>query len=936
MEFKKLFLITLILCLFIIPITVNAETVTGTLTGSNITQKQESTASTGALTWISAITINEIQYSTGLVSLICFTSGVDTYDAGAPNGATTPVTVRMASGDIIGTGTLGFQRLFNGGGAEQTGYVWIYFNSWNITGRTGDPPLFLNYTRSALYNITTHYVGGTGLPSTLGLPIISTGYPIGYSGTHLATYLFDFSNSYIVNKPAELGINGTIIKGNNNSRVWVIDGDSNIVKANENTVNSNQYSFTVNSQTIKLSIQDSSLNWYNTSVLFTNTTSPTPTPTPTTTPPSIRTYYNATFYIKNGNNNTAVSNAYVQLSINPSSSSNPQIQGYTDGSGIIHFNLVEVHPNQKLEVWKSGFQYASFVINAQYDSTWIMYIYPDVGGIPSQPPTFNLTIQVKDSQGNTPVNSAYVSAGDSIAGTPIQAQYTNASGYVVFQNFPTTAYINGQISKSGYISRYWDIGYLPTEPNIALIEYIQPTGIVITPTITPVQFDTWSLTASPNSINAGSSVALSATCSNASKQVYPTAQMALWYMVTPVGSPLNPKLIGEYKYNTSRSYWDFRIDENKQWDVTGTSYNPMKLNDIPTITGTYTYIIIVEGAGLATQTQIGSASTTVLVSGGLGGSLTMELSASDIYIHHLQDFDLVLTNKVTGSVVEYDNVYDHIDVPLTRGTPMNLAGHKEGYINNSIDFTVPLDPSITDGSYGAVVFVKLTPENVITTGNTSVTVYVSDKETFFPIPNVAVYMTGYSAPKFSGTSGESVTFVVPQNTTFTATGIKDGYCSATQTKNTSSNIYLMVDLYLKYGSCIGVTPTHTPIPNATGTPTPKITPIHMGNQTITTCNRNITLFSSNVSYVDRGLNEVACAGFNDENQQKLALACFIIIVFGLIFGKVAGGAGILAGVGIGVIIAIAAGVLDAWIFFAFIIIAALLIGAKIFLSSGDQ
>jgi hypothetical protein len=138
-----------------------------------------------------------------------------------------------------------------------------------------------------------------------------------------------------------------------------------------------------------------------------------------------------------------------------------------------------------------------------------------------------------------------------------------------------------------------------------------------------------------------------------------------------------------------------------------------------------------------------------------------------------------------------------------------------------------------------------------------------------------------------------------------------------------------MDLYMKFGSCVGVTPTHTPIPNATAIIS---TPTMVGgygqlNGTATVCNRSFTEIS-----LAGFKNLLACNGITDLLSQNLAMAMCIMLFAGLILGKVAKGIGVLAGVVAGAVISMAAGLLPFWIIIVLIILAGLIFAVKIFWS----
>ena len=143
---------------------------------------------------------------------------------------------------------------------------------------------------------------------------------------------------------------------------------------------------------------------------------------------------------------------------------------------------------------------------------------------------------------------------------------------------------------------------------------------------------------------------------------------------------------------------------------------------------------------------------------------------------------------------------------------------------------------------------------------------------------------------------------------------------------------MYVALYMKYGACLGVTPTHTPIPNAT----PFITiPTPIGgygqiNGTATICNNNLP---TNASLIDRYIkNPIACAGITDLISQNLLLAVLIIFICAIIAAKFAGAIGFAIGAVLGAIVAMVLGLIPFWIIIVLVLISIAILSIKIFFS----
>ena len=388
-------------------------------------------------------------------------------------------------------------------------------------------------------------------------------------------------------------------------------------------------------------------------------------------------------------------------------------------------------------------------------------------------------------------------------------------------------------------------------------------------------------------------------------------------------------IIGIFLKNLTGSVWGFKPNMSAPYDYT--AQNPVLFTVKPTMSGIYTYTV---GIAKNNSESLGSATVNLPINsiGIIQTNLVMTLSAGDgSTTSHLMNYTLILTEVIGGISHTYDVNYD-IEVNLQRGKVFTLTGQKIGYVDNTITFTVPLNQNINYGDLGSFISVPLFPTGAISAGNTTVTVHVDDKETYYPLPNVQISMSGVLIPKFTGIEGESVSFILPQNTQFTVTGVKSGYCTVSETKNTSTNDYMYVALYMKYGACLGITPTHTPIPNAT----PFITiPTPIGgygqiNGTATICNNNLP---TNASFIDRYIkNPIACAGITDLISQNLLLAVLIIFICAIIAAKFAGAIGFAIGAVLGAIVAMVLGLIPFWIIIVLVLISIAILSIKIFFS----
>jgi hypothetical protein len=185
--------------------------------------------------------------------------------------------------------------------------------------------------------------------------------------------------------------------------------------------------------------------------------------------------------------------------------------------------------------------------------------------------------------------------------------------------------------------------------------------------------------------------------------------------------------------------------------------------------------------------------------------------------------------------------------------------------------------------------------------------------------------------KFTGSQGESASFIGAYNHTYVFQASKDGYCGVSGVVNTNTSATKYLDLYLKYGACAGVTPTHTPIPNSTITPT--LTMIG-GYGNISGNATRCGVLPQNATPIDNIKNAVACLGITDVLGQNLVLALIIMLLIGFIAASKAGAIGFIIGVIIGALIATAMGLLAIWFIVLIVLCAIAVLALKIFVSSG--
>lgn len=929
---KKRILFILVLCLFLFIPIVNAETQSGNFNVDGTVQIAYPTTS-DALNGNNDFHMyaKGIQYTAGTQTVVDWTNEVMSFTGGAPDSASTSFTGKWNNaGNVRFAGSMGYQRLFNALGVEQPGYTWIWFSQYDVTGLTGDGEITLTFNNSQVYDQNINALKNNNNWMTNGNLAFSRSGGITMAGNYTSIKSTTFKNDWIAVKPSGIGITGNITKTVGGtaygSKTYILNGLGTPITS-ESTVNTNNYNFSVPSQTtgIIIALQDAYFNWHNTSVLF-YTATPTPTPTPYGTGT-----YNATFTVKNASSSLAISQAFVEIE---DLSTKSVFSGYTDSNGQITISYGYAGVQNEFRAWKTGYQYVNWIFTPTggSDFTKTIYMYPEIGSNPSTPATVNITMYVKAQNGNTPISGAYVALKDDSYGTSKQAQYTNASGVAYFPNFPVSAFIDLEISKSGYVPLTEYFGFTPSS-DFGMTKYLTTTGgITPTPTPTPVTYDTLGLTATPDTISLGQTVSLTGTSSNATRLTYAGGLRRTVFMVNKHAQayPFDFQEIGMFE-NVNATYWKFRSSYSSAWGVPSTA-SPLTMTNVPDTTGTYTYAFIGYETIAGGSGAIATAGTDdVTVNGGSGaGSLIMNLFAYDgSNTNHLSNYQMNITDDNSGVVSELGNVSYEIARSLPRGSSYTLRASKENYEYGSKTFIVPISPDIENGDFGTYIGVPLFPEGTLSAGNTTVTVHVDDIETYYPLGNVQVVMSYDGSTKYTGSSGESVYWIIPQNTPYTVKAIKSGYCSVTESKNTGTNDYQYVPLFMKYGACQGATPTPTP----TITPTVTVTPIGgWGNTTggAIVCNQ----LPEDATFVDILKNSLACNGLKDAQSQSLGIACIIILLCAIVLGRIAKGIGVLSGVVAGTVLSTVAGFIPFWVIIVVIIIAGLVFAGKVFWSNG--
>jgi len=507
---KKQFIMVIALLalvsMMIVP--VSAETLTGSLGSTGIdsilghlTQWGE-TDTTSTITYLRTNNIENTQNPFSYVRWMEI--NVDGFDAGAPPSAYTPVTFRLntIAGAIIGTGTIGYQRTFNGATPPvetPNGFFYVTFNSWNITGLTGSKIIYLDYSRNALYNASMTWIS----QNTSALNII------GFAGTSEHAYPdnYFFNNGdfafnrystvyceYTVTKPAGLGIMGVVSKTSGgtsfNSRIFITNATDGIITS-DTTSNPNTFNFTVINSQIKIKMLAPSGTWYNTSVLFTSAI-PTVTPTPGPTIPAG--YVRNNLYVWD-QNDAQITGADVDvLDVENASWTNTT----ADADGWIIIDTLPYHTvNVYAHYPTAGIYLPNEILGLETGyyggHNWVLVLYPYVT-TPSGFVTLYINTRNYDTKAvltgvNLQIKNLVTGAttGESTGSTDsVSTVVTNATNYQ----------ITG--SKSGYLSKTININSGEGPSKIVILELSKATVTVVPTSTIPSGGVTPVITQDPN------------------------------------------------------------------------------------------------------------------------------------------------------------------------------------------------------------------------------------------------------------------------------------------------------------------------------------------------------------------------------------------------------------------------------------------------------
>jgi len=300
MRSKAIIIIALLALVSLMIMPVSAETLTGTLGGIGTNQTLFSIGSVTTGSPPTLIVANDIENSGEMYSMVYWPGAILNTDVGAPVGIGVPFTAYLLTTyngvhvdeNPVGSGTIGYQKIYNTATPpveQTTGYLWLVFDSWNSSGRSGDVYLDINMTSPyALYNYTIPNMGAgfSSIPSgSIGLGRIVGNN--GATGSYSNIKLITAQGTYSATKPSGLNIAGYVNK-TGNSRIF-IQNASDYTVASDNLANDNDFVFSVYPDQIYIKMLSPSGTWYNSSLLFA-------APTPTTTIPAgyVRTWFIST------------------------------------------------------------------------------------------------------------------------------------------------------------------------------------------------------------------------------------------------------------------------------------------------------------------------------------------------------------------------------------------------------------------------------------------------------------------------------------------------------------------------------------------------------------------------------------------------------------------------------------------------------------------
>ena len=489
MKHKALAFIALLALVSMLIIPVSAETLNGTLGGYGYNQTLFDMPYQTPGSTIGQLVTNDIESSGSMYTLVLWPGVTLPTDAGAPDRVSTSFKAyALAAGSpyprvddyTVATGTIGYQKIYNAASPpveQTTGYIWIVFDEWNTTGRSGDLRLELNYTRNDLYNVT---LTDHGNPSNTPSGGVCIGGLISASACIVGSYsnikVYDAWASYSAIKPSGLGIAGTVVK-TGNSRIFVTN-ISDYTIASENLANENTFSFSVLADQIYIKLLSPDNTWYNSSLLFSTGPPPptvTPTPVPTIPPGYIVTYVRTFDPLTNSDiYGTDISMYDVEAAVWTNYTADP------DGRGEIY-----TLPYHTLNL------YATYPTEGVYNDAELLGVETGYGGgklfyldmYPYTPAPaegyVELYTTVRNRDDKSPVT--YASIGTTIISTGAYFGSSSGATGTDIYTYPNDTALRIIVNKAGYLTAtvYTDTG--DAEKKYVIIEMDRAT---VTPTPT--------------------------------------------------------------------------------------------------------------------------------------------------------------------------------------------------------------------------------------------------------------------------------------------------------------------------------------------------------------------------------------------------------------------------------------------------------------------
>jgi hypothetical protein len=434
-----------------------------------------------------------IEYSQGLSALVAFdvdATAISQFDTGAPSGAQTQLMVNTTDDSrTIGTGTIGYQRLFNGFlGTESQGYFYIMINNnWNVTGLTGNTRLNLNYNHNAVYNlsITRWYGSGSWLSDG---QMAFGGYGENLHGAYYTkNSAVIVHNQYSAEKPSGLGIQGIVNKTSISNviyptRAFIVDGITGTTITSESTISSINLPFTVINPTIKICVFAADGMWYNTTRLFNETVIPTPTVTQTPTIPVGYVRTNVAVWDRSGNliNGANIDVYDIENTSWTNTTHSTGGRGHIDTLPNHHIDIYgsydifanEYQPNQLLN------QEVGSVTGEGYTYTLTLFPYESVAPVGYT----SLYVEVKDATSHNYLNYVVVKA--TLPNGTVYSQNTADAGSAIFI-VPNNTVINCAATLTGFLPGSVVVNSGPGKVYTATIELSRQLTATPTPWIKP-------------------------------------------------------------------------------------------------------------------------------------------------------------------------------------------------------------------------------------------------------------------------------------------------------------------------------------------------------------------------------------------------------------------------------------------------------------------